>query len=183
MAKQKADKTKELEKKLEAEGWRWAGLFEFPSAIKAVNKLLKPFNLKIRTKTSYRTWGDGVWLLLERDKDRMDFEQKVRKAITYYASGVGDGQYEQLMDELTMSCTDEQWKEVEAALEQVDEWMAETDQATLAQKERVAAKRAGRSSRYPGALMRTLMSNEEINTRLRELEKEHGVKAPEEAFA
>lgn len=182
MARQKVDKAKKLEKQLEAAGWRWAGLFEYPSAVNSINKLLKPFGLKLRTKTNYRMWADGMWLLLERIEGRADFELKLREAITYYASGVSDGHYEQLMDELTNTCTEAQWKEVEAALEKVDEWMADTDQATLAQKEDVAARREGRKSRYPGTLVRTLMTKDEINNTLRLLEKEHGIKAPDDAF-
>lgn len=174
---------KELEKKLEQEGWRWAGLFEFPGAVSAINRLLKPHGLRLRTKTSYKNWGDGVWLLVERIEGRDDFERKLREAVTYYASGVGDGHYEQLMDELTRTCSERQWKEVERAIDEVDEWMAETDQATLMQKETVAAKKEGRKSRYPGPLVRTLMTADEINRTLRELEREHGVKAPPEAFA
>lgn len=174
---------KEIEKLLKEGGWRFVGLFQYPSSIAAINRLLKPHGLRLRTKSSYKLWGDGLWLLLERAEGVDDFEAKVREAITYYASGVGDGHYERLMDELAVTCSEPQWQELSRALDRVDEWMAETDQATLAQKERVAARREGRPSRYPGALVRTLMSAEEINRTLRELEEEHGVKAPEEAFA
>lgn len=173
---------KELEKRLEAEGWRFAGLFEFPSSISFINRMLRPFGLKIRTKTSYAKWGDGIWLLVETD-GRKELEQKIRQVITYYSAGVEDGHYEQLMDELTQSCTDEQWQEVCRVIDEVDVWMAETDKATLAQKERLAALREGRSSRYPGVLVRTLMSKDEINAILRELEEEHGVKAEASEFA
>ena len=174
---------KQIEKRLKEAGWRFVGLFEYPSSITAANRLLKPYGLRLRSKTNYKLWGDGLWLLLERVEGIDDFEAKVREAITYYASGVGDGHYEQLMDELTNSCSEPQWEELTRALDRVDDWMAETDQATLAQKERAAARREGRSSRYPGALVRTLMSAEEINRTLRELEEEYGVKAPEDAFA
>jgi hypothetical protein len=173
----------ELEKRLEQDGWRYVGLFEYPSSIAAVNRLLKPYGLKLRSKSNYKNWGDALWLRLERIAGVDDLEEKIREVITYYAAGVGDGHYEQLMDELTNTCSEPQWEEVNRALDKVDEWMAETDQATLAQKERVAARREGRTSRYPGALVRTLMSAEEINRTLRELEAEHGVKAPEDAFA
>lgn len=174
---------KEIVKRLKEAGWLFVGLFQYPSSIAAVNRLLKPYGLRLRSKSSYKLWGDGLWLRLERAVGIDDFEAKVREAITYYASGVSDGHYEQLMDELTNTCSEPQWEEVNRALDRVDEWMAETDQATLAQKERVAARREGHPSRYPGVLVRTLMSTEEINRTLRELEEEHGVKAPEEAFA
>lgn len=174
---------KEMAKRLTEAGWRFVGLFEYPSSIAATNRLLKPHGLKLRSKTNYKLWGDGLWLLLERVEGRAGLEEKIREAITYYASGVADGHYEQLMDELTNTCSEPQWEEVNHALDKVDEWMSETDQATLAQKERVAARREGRASRYPGALVRTLMAADEINRTLRELEEEHGVKAPEDAFA
>lgn len=174
---------KEIERRLEEAGWRFAGLFEYPSAVAAVNRLLKPHGLRLRTKSSYKLWGDGIWLLVERVEGTLKFEEKLREAITYYASGVSDGHYEQLMDELSVECSEPQWKEVDRALNQVDEWMADTDQATLAQKEQAAARREGRKSRYPGVLVRTLMKPDEINRTLRQLEEEHGVKAPPEAFA
>lgn len=174
---------KEIERRLKEAGWRFVGLFQYPASIAAINRLLKVYGLRLKSKSSYKLWGDGLWLLIERVEGIDDFEAKVREAITYYSSGVSDGHYERLMDELTTSCSEPQWQDLCRALDQIDEWMADTDQATLAQKERVAARREGRPSRYPGVLVRTLMSAEEINRTLRELEEEHGVEAPEEAFA
>jgi hypothetical protein len=83
---------------------------------------------------------------------RKEFDERVRQVVAYYSAGVNDGSFEHAMDDLTVKCSDAQWHAVQLYLEQVDEWLAETDKATLRQKENAAAKREHRKSRYPGAL-------------------------------
>ena len=97
-----------------------------------------------------------------------DFKKALRKAIVYYAAGAPE--YTGLMDELSVACTDEQWEQVEEAMEEVDAFMAESDIGTLYQKERVAAKREGRPSRYPSVFE---LDDVKRNTAIAALEKEY----------
>ncbi len=77
----------------------------------------------------------------------VEFHKLLRKAVAYYLTDAPE--YTSVMDELSSSCEDGQWDMVEEALLEVDEFMAESDAGTLAQKERLAAKRENRPSRYP----------------------------------
>ena len=101
------------------------------------------------------------------------FIQALLRVVAYYSAGVRDGSYEHLMDDLTQQCTDEQWERVTATTEQVDEWLAETDQGTTAQKEKLAAKREGRRSRYPNVFEQ---GTPEADARIAALRREFGTK-------
>lgn len=77
----------------------------------------------------------------------VEFHKLLRKAVAYYTSGAPE--YTSVMDQLSMSAEDGQWEMVQEALEEVDEFMADSEIGTLAQKERIFAKREGRQDRYP----------------------------------
>jgi hypothetical protein len=80
---------------------------------------------------------------------RRAYEAAVQQAIAYYAAGVNDGSYEHLMDDLTIACSDAQWEALTQYLARVDDWLAQTDKATIAQRECWLAKQEGRKSRFP----------------------------------
>lgn len=78
------------------------------------------------------------------------FLEAVARACVLYA--VGSDEYDRHMDMLGQQASGAQWEAVLQILDLTDEWMVDADQATVYQREKVAARRAGRPSRYPGAL-------------------------------
>lgn len=79
--------------------------------------------------------------------ERAEALKLMRKAVIYYIADAPE--YTRLMDDLTQKCTDAQWEKLERMIEEADEFMADSDIGTLAQKERVFAKREKRRNRYP----------------------------------
>jgi hypothetical protein len=68
------------------------------------------------------------------------------RCLVLYSLGLD---YSQYADELAGLGTDKDWKDLEDRLNQVDEWMMDAGCATLAQVERVKARREKRPQRPP----------------------------------
>ncbi len=77
----------------------------------------------------------------------VEFHKLLRKAVIYYVADAPE--YTRVMDDLSVACEEGQWGMVQEALEEADEFLADSDVGTLAQKERIAAKREKRQNRYP----------------------------------
>ncbi len=76
-----------------------------------------------------------------------EVRKKMRKAVIFYVADAPE--YNHLMDDLTQECTDAQWEKLCRMIDEADDFLADSDIGTLAQKERMFAKRACRPNRYP----------------------------------
>jgi hypothetical protein len=47
---------------LKAEGWKFAGLMEYPDIFNLLNRLLKPYGLRVVYYSNYREYGDQIWV-------------------------------------------------------------------------------------------------------------------------
>lgn len=72
------------------------------------------------------------------------------RAVVLYVSGLNHGP---AMDDLTMECTDYEWKLVCDALDLADEVEVDSGIGTVYQVEKVLAKREKREDRYPSCLL------------------------------
>ena len=61
-------------------------------------------------------------------------------------------EYTHPMDDLSCKCTDAQWEQLEAMLEEADEFMADSDVGTLAQKELSLSNVRGVKTAIPSCL-------------------------------
>lgn len=103
----------------------------------------------------------------------VEFHKLLRKAVVYYVAGAPE--YTSVMDQLSEHAEDGQWEMVQEALYEADEFMAESDAGTLAQKEEIYADREGRESRWPSVLEPNEVRYQRIATLAREY-KQRGIK-------
>lgn len=93
---------------------------------------------------------------------------KLVEAVTLYSSGID---HSEVMDWLTIECTDSEWDFITEALRRVDEIKVDNGIGTIWQTESILAKREGRKHRYP-SIFSGCINQQESDKRKAELASE-----------